>query len=101
MQKKLFHKAVCFNLWVMPHSKFFSCYVFCYLLLPVMNLPRKSETSPSILMHRSHQHRETDIITLPKAGLVFSWLHQGEMPALDKMFLVERLSASSLKNSKK
>lgn len=85
----------------MAHSKFFSCYVFCCLLLSVVNLPHKSETSASTPMRRSDQHRETDTIKLPKGGIVFSWLQQVEMPALDKMVLEERSSASSLKKGKK
>lgn len=52
-------------------------------------------------MCRSNQHRETDVIKLPKVGFVFSWLQQVEMPALDKMVLEARSSASSLKKGKK
>lgn len=51
-------------------------------------------------MCRSNQHRETDVIKLPKVGFVFSWLQQVEMPTLDKVALEARSSASSLKKGK-
>lgn len=52
-------------------------------------------------MYRSNQHRQTDVIKLPKVGFDFSWLQQVEMPTLDKMVLEARSSASSLKKGKK
>lgn len=52
-------------------------------------------------MDRSNQHKETGTIKLPKVGLIFSQLQQVYMPALDKMVLEERSSASSLKKGKK
>lgn len=52
-------------------------------------------------MDRSKKHKETGTIKLPKVGLIFSQLQQVDMPALDKMVLEERSSASSLKKGKK